>query len=238
MTRLRPYTHPMRAASLVLVLLSWSWTAASAQHAPSTADAQVLLLAQLDADLTLLAEQARAQRIEGWLQIGGGTALGTVGGFLDDPLLRGLLLLTGSVGVARGLNDLLSLRGAVGAASAFQSAGGLAARLALGERRLCELARRSRTARWTDGTLTMASAAAYVPMYWGFSRRQDPTYRFGDDAVDYVGLTLSVVAFATGMVRALRRSTAERKLARYRQLKASTLSPASPQHPLDCDEAE
>jgi len=90
--------------------------------------------------------------------------------------------------------------------------------LTLGEKGLAHVARRARRARIVEGCLSMFGAVAFVPLAWGLARADDPDYRFGSQAFDYVGLSLSVIGVASGLVHALVSSPAERLDERYREL--------------------
>ena len=187
----------------------------------AAAESPALLLEQLTTDLTLLAERRRSERFQGALQLVGGSAVVTAGVFVQDPPLRAMLLLAGSAGVGTGLGALVTLRPAEYLLSNFRSISGQnSKKIELGESALRELSGRARTGRIVGCIMTTTSAGAYVPLSWTLSRRDDPSYRFGDDAIDYLGLTLSVVAAAASVVHGMRPSEAEARLIRYRELKS------------------
>ena len=75
----------------------------------------------------------------------------------------------------------------------------------------------------------MAGCAAYTPLYWYFRQADDPGYRFGDDGMDYVGLAISTIGFASGLITTLRKSQAERRNLAYRALKKRLYPTVAPQ---------
>jgi hypothetical protein len=198
------------------------------------------LLRVLDQDLDRLADQSDGRILDGTLQLVVGGAFVTLGVLIDDQLFRAIVLLSGSVSIARGANTLAL---APDAEEPFMSFRGMPiftpadveAKLRFGDAALARLAQRSRAARIVEGTLTMVGAAGYIPLYWGFRRADEPGYRFGDDGTDYFGVAISAVVFTSGLVTVLRKSSAERRNKAYRELKRELyglrLSPTfGPQH--------
>jgi hypothetical protein len=178
----------------------------------------------LGSHLDALADHSGGRILDGTLELVLGGAFVGVGIFVKDELFRSLLFLTGGVSLGRGLNQMIIAPDPSEQATAFQAmpTGSIAAaraRLKYGEDVLAWAARRARTARLIDGTLTMAGAAGYVPLYWGLRRANEPRYRFGDDAVDYLTVVFSTVAFAAGLITTIRKSEAEQRQAAYRELK-------------------
>jgi hypothetical protein len=173
-----------------------------------------------------LAELARhdSDRLwRGWLLIGGGTAVGGAAGFVKEPELRGMLALTSLVTLGRGIAQLSISTDAGQAVSAFEQQPMLdlrsfRKRLAIGEQGLAHVARQARRARIVEGSLTVFGAVAFVPLTFGLARLDDPQHRFGNQALDYVGLTLSIIVCASGLVHALVKSPAERIYQRYQEL--------------------
>jgi hypothetical protein len=187
------------------------------------------LLRVLDDDLERLAEQGGGRVLNGTLELVVGSAFVGLSFAIDDALFRSLLLLTGGISLGRGVNTLALSPDTEQAFMQFRSMSmatpaDVEARLRFGDATLADLARRSRAARIVDGTLTMVGSAAYVPMYWGFSRAEQPSYRFGDDAIDYVGLAFSAIGFASGMVTVFIKSSAERRNKAYREYKRELFS--------------
>jgi hypothetical protein len=182
------------------------------------------LLRVLDDDLERLAELGSGRVLDGTLELVVGGAFAGIAFAVDDPLFRSLMLLTGGISLGRGVNTLTLQPDTEQAFMDFRSMSmatpaDFEARLRFGDATLAELARRSRAARIVEGTITMVGSAAYVPMFWGFSRAESPSYRFGDDALDYVGLALSAIGFASGMVTVFVKSNAERRNKAYREYK-------------------
>lgn len=198
------------------------------------------LMRMLDQDLERLAEQSDGRILDGTLQLVVGGAFVTIGVLIDDQLFRAIVLLSGSVSIARGVNTLAVAPDAEAPFLAFRgmpmfTPAEVEAKLRFGDAALAELAQRSRAARLVEGTLTMAGAAGYIPLYWGFRRADEPGYRFGDDGTDYFGVAISAVVFASGLVTVIRKSSAERRNKAYREFKRELyglrLAPSfGPQH--------
>jgi hypothetical protein len=155
------------------------------------------------------------------------TALGAAGGvgafFLHDPVLRSGIAISSGVTAARGIVQLAHSLGRSDATQAFWAAPArgsqeLEAKLRLGERALRSVVRAERRVRILNATITLLGAAAFVPTLWALEQRDDPAYRFGQSAGDYVALSLSVIAFASGLVNAFVPSEAERFLRAYQQM--------------------
>ena len=194
---------------------------------------RVALLRVLDSDLQLLAQRGENRVLDGSLQIAMGSLFVGLGIVFDDELLRSIMLLTGGVSVLRGVNRLTIEPNATTPAIEYRAMQAVTeqqvnAKLSYGEQSLVRLAARSRSARLVDGVLTMVGAAGYVPLFYGLQRIDDPHYRFGDDPFDYVGLALSAIGFTAGLVTTIRKSDAERRAKRYRELKERFVS-ESPQ---------
>jgi hypothetical protein len=184
----------------------------------------VALLRVLDVDLDRLAERSDGRVLDGTLQIVVGGVFVGLGVLIEGELFRSIMFLSGGVSLARGINRLTLEPDAGDLALEFHHMPALngaqvAAKLRYGEASLQHLAARSRAARLVDGSLTMFGSAGYVPLYWGLRRKNDPDYRFGDDAFDYVGLALSAVGFTAGLITVIRKSHAERSARSYRELK-------------------
>ena len=206
-----------------------------AQTVPS-APAQLLLsqslvrrAERLGGDLAGLERRSRGRLASGIIQIGLGTGLATLGAVMANEFGRSLLILVGAGAVAHGTftltlpEDAAALSRAYEALPVFTPAQ-LKERVRFGEQALGRIARGARRARIAEGTVTMAVAAAYIPLLWWLERRADSSYRFGDSAFDYVGLALSGINFASGLVTALVSSDAERRLHDYEALRASLAS--------------
>jgi hypothetical protein len=228
---------------ILLAVLGIMWAgAASAQAYPSPRGYPVpsvggvpisprkdALMRALDDDLERLAEQGGGRVLDGTLELVVGGAFVGIAFAVDDAVFRSLMLLTGGISLGRGVNTLTLEPDTEQAFMQFRSMSmatpaDFEARLRFGDAALADLARRSRAARIVEGTLTMVGSAAYVPMYWGFARAENPSYRFGDDAIDYVGLALSAIGFASGLVTVFLKSHAERRNEAYRAYKRELFS--------------
>lgn len=179
----------------------------------------------LHVDLSALRAGSEQHVVNGAIQTAIGAAFVTTGVFLRGEFARSLMLVLGAGTLARGLVQLLLVEDATPAARSYAAlpmftAEQVRERIRFGEQSLSRLALAGRRTRIVDGVVTMSVASSYVPLLWGFQRREDPSYRFGDSATDYVGITLSTINFVTGLVTALVRSDAERRYDRYRELRA------------------
>ena len=183
-------------------------------------DRQLVRLRFLENNLDGLARHDRDSVWSGWLQIGASLVLGGAAGFVKSPDLRGMLALSSLVSLGRGITELRFASGAEQALAELDLLGqrDVARRLLRAEQGLVHAAERSGRARIVEGSLTMFGAVAFVPLSYGLARLDDPDHRFGRQALDYVGLSLSVIGFASGLVHALVSSPAERSLERYREL--------------------
>jgi hypothetical protein len=184
-------------------------------------------LRTLEADLALLAAHSHGRVLDGALRIAVGSAFVSLGVFVDDA--RALLLTLGGASIAQGINTLVLLPDVQAEVRAFalsprNTPAQVDVRIRLGEQTLARIAKRTRAARLLGASVTMAAAAAYVPVYWALSRAEDSRYRFGDDSIDFVLLTLAGLGFAAGLVEAIIPSEAERRWSDYQELKASSSS--------------
>jgi hypothetical protein len=241
------YAPTVRAILFAALILSWA-ASVGAQEYPSplgypvpnvsgvpASPRKVMLMRALDEHLERLAEQGGGRTLDGSLELVVGAAFVGISFAMDDNVFRSVLLLTGGISLGRGVNTLalspdaeqpfMQFRG-----MAMVTSADIEARLRFGDAALAHLAQRTRAARLVEGTLTMVGSAAYVPLYWGLSRADDPHYRFGDDGIDYVGLALSAVGFASGLFTVIVTSNAERRNDSYRALKrqvfAASLRPS------------
>lgn len=179
----------------------------------------------LDYHLASLGAHDRGRIFRGVAQLVVGTTLVTVGSVLDRPLARSLLWVVGAEALAHGTLELTVAPHAREVARRYAAQPVLTAedaerQVRLGTEALDRLAIESRRMRIADGSVTMASSLSYVPLWWGLSRRDDASYRFGSTGYDYVALTLSVINFAYGMFNALMPSEAEKRARSYRALDA------------------
>ncbi len=185
---------------------------------------QATRLRALEADLNVLAARSEGRVLNGSLSVGMGVAFITLGVFVNDAWLRTLLMLTGGVATSRGVVELTVLPDAEKPALEFThlpmlSSAQVMARLTYGEQALAEIARRTRIARLLDGSLTMLAGAGYVPIYAFARNREDKSFRYGDDASDYIIAVFSGLTFVTGLVTVIMKSPAERRLLAYGKLR-------------------
>lgn len=174
----------------------------------------------------LLAERERTA-LQPWAQaltIALGGAIIVLGSVVpEDPPDAFALLIGGSFGLRGALSFVLMPRPkraiagylALPLATERQAE----ARVQHGEQLLAQLARQSRRARITFALLSMATALAIVPTAWAVQRRRDPSYRFGDRALDYVGLTISILQFSGELAQLFAESVPEERFRLYRQLR-------------------
>lgn len=187
---------------------------------------QLALRAQrLGRDLDALGERDSGRLTSSIVQLGVGAVFATLGAVLKNEIGRSLLLLVGAGTMAHGGFQLALHEDAGDLAESYRAlpmvTPGLAAeRVAFGERALTRIARGARRGRIADGSVAMGVAAVYVPLLWWLQKREDDAYRFGDSAFDYVALALSGINFASGLVTALVRTDAERRLHDYEALRA------------------
>jgi hypothetical protein len=178
----------------------------------------------LQISLGRLGAQDEARVWQGSLQLGLGAGSGVAAIFVDDPGARAVLALGGAVAIGRGVARLAIKSGGHQHAAEFaalpeQNEELARRKLLFGETALARLARKERRARHVDGSLGMLGAAGLVPLYWGLSRHDDPAYRFGDYAFDYVSLSLSAIGFAASLVQMIVGGEAEQRYRVYRTLR-------------------
>lgn len=177
----------------------------------------------LKLSLQALADYDRSRWLYGGVTLGVGVALGGSLYWVKEPSLKGMLGLSAGLLAARGTARLsIALHAGENVKKLLElpmnDTKQVNARLAFGERALRQAARAARRSRIVEGTLTVFAAVAQVPLSWGLARIEDRDYRFGDSAVDLVGLSLSVIGCASGLVQALRKSDVERLEQQYNAL--------------------
>lgn len=176
-----------------------------------------------------LAERERTRFLPAGLQVGFALGLGVAAVFIQDPGLRAALSLASAVNTARGVLQL-SMSAHVGrAAEEFagieaNNKAALFRKLHVGELGLAQAARVGKRQRIIAGCLGVVGAAGYLPLQLVLARRQDPGYRFGTVAGDYVGLSLSLIGLARSLVQALIKTPAERHYSEYRVLRRETMA--------------
>lgn len=174
----------------------------------------------LDDDLRQLAAASDGRMLRGIGQIVIGAGLGAAGAFVHDRGAGSLLLLLAADAIGHGTVVLTLTPDASPLARDYALLPALngeqvRTKLAHGERALTTLAQAGRRSRIVDGSITMTVAAAYVPLYWWLTTRDHDSAGFGDSALDYVAIALSVINFGTGLVLAVVPSEPERMLRRY-----------------------
>ncbi len=179
----------------------------------------------LEQSLESLAEHDAGRILQGSLQLALGVALGVGAVFVKDTGGRTLLALASGVALGRGSTRLAISTRAQERAVQFAALPADASqqvrrKLEFGEAALAHAARKERRARIIDGSLGMLGAAGVVPLNWASARREDARYRFGDHVFDYVGLSLSVIAFAASLVQTIVKGEAEQRYRIYRELPA------------------
>lgn len=240
----------LRTIALALAVLLALAQEARAQSAPPPSPPDVLPIAppvvrlpppaiplqlalrdqRLARDLDALGARDRNRVASGIVQLSVGAVLTTVGAVLKNEVGRSLLILVGGATMAHG-GILLGLHAdADGLADAYRGLPLLTPQMAservqFGERALASIARGARRARIADGTVMVAVSAGYVPLLWWLQRREDPAYRFGDNGFDWVGVAISGINFASGLVTALLTTEAERRLTDYEALRERVTAP-------------
>ncbi len=252
MNRARLAPHLRYALALVLALMSSSTAEAEPRDdspaegsqavypakalGPRISTADATRLRALEADLNLLGARSDGRIVDATLSLVVGGVAVTTGVFLKDAVMRSLLWIGGGVSIMHGVVGLTLRPDAARAASAFthlpmRSDAEVATRIAEGRRSLAELARRERTVRLLDGSLTMAAAASYLPVYSLLRRRDDAAWRFGDSTADYVVAVGAGLVFVGGVLTAVLRSEAERRHRSYERLDAQLSSVTLRLHP-------
>jgi hypothetical protein len=254
MNRARLALRLRYALALVLALLSSS-PAQAEPHAqgsqavyparalgPRISPADATRLRALEADLNLLGARSDGRIVDATLSLVVGGVAVTTGVFFKDAAVRSLLWIGGSVSVMHGVVGLTLRPDAGRAASTFthlpmRSDAEVRTRIAEGRRSLAELARRERTVRLVDGSLTMAAAASYLPVYSLLRRRDDGAWHFGDSTADYVVAVGASLVFVGGVLTAVLRTEAERRHRSYERLDAQLGSVTLRLHPYAQPEA-
>lgn len=188
-----------------------------------TTPERALRLKWLELGLSALASADGDRFLYGGATLGVGAALGAALYWMEEPQLRATLGMAAGVIAARGTVQLaMSTRAARNLprflAMPTRDAATVADKLTFGERALAHAAIVGRRRRIIEGTLTVIAAVAQVPLSWALARGADDRYRFGDTSYDYVGITVSVIGVASGLVRAIRKSEEEQLLRQYRAL--------------------
>jgi hypothetical protein len=233
-------------AAFALSLLFWlapSWSAAQsapyspprrlARPAPYSAasfyvsPAASVRLQALQLSLSDVAQREDARFWPASLQLALGVGLGTAAIFVHDPGLRAAFTLGAAISGARGIlqmsfsahvgRDLLAFN-----AIEVSDKASLWTKLRMGELALAHAAKVTRTERILEGCVGILGAASYLPVQYAFTRHDDHSYRFGRSGGDYAGLALSVIALASSLVQAIRKSPAELHYREYRALRRST----------------
>ncbi len=181
----------------------------------------------LGADLIALRASTGGGITDGVVSTLSGGLLITLGALSDDDAVRPYFFMLGSVSLGNAIVDFAIRPDPVGAASQFthmpSHTPALAQeRILFGERALERLARQGRLARVLDGTLSIGSGAAILPLLLdsdGFDRSNINNY------VLLFGAGISVVR---GVVSIANRSPAERRWSAYQQMRDGMMTSARP----------
>jgi hypothetical protein len=183
-----------------------------------------LRLQALSLSLSDLAQREQRRYWPAALQLALGVGLGTAAALIDDPGLRAAFTLGAAVSGGRAIVQF-SVRAHVSRDALEFSAiepldrAALWRKLRMGELILAHAARIGRRQRILEGCLAAVGAASFLPLQIAYTRLTGESPRFGHVAGDYVGLSLSLIALASGIVQATRRSVAERHYDEYRVLR-------------------
>lgn len=237
----------MFRAALALCCLLWlapNWSAAQAgpysppprleRPAPYSSTAfhvnpvAALRLQALSLTLNDLSRRERGRFWPASLQLALGVGFGTAAIFVHDPGLRAAFTLGSAVSGTRAILQFAFSAHVARDLRAFDEIEltdkvRLWTKLRTGELALAHAARVGRTQRIVDGCAGILAAVAYLPVQYALTHRDDRSYRFGRSGGDYVGLSLSVIALASSLVQAIRRSPAELHYGEYRALRRSTM---------------
>jgi hypothetical protein len=183
-----------------------------------------LRLQALSVSLSDLAQREQRRYWPAALQLALGVGLGTAAVLVDDPGLRAAFTLGAAVSGGRAIVQF-SVRAHVVRDELEFSAiepldrAALWRKLRRGELILAHAARVGRRQRILEGCLAALGAASFLPLQIGYARLAGEERRFGRAGGDWVGLSLSLITLASGIVQATRASVAERHYAEYRVLR-------------------
>ncbi len=200
--------------------------ALDAGFAPNPAES--LRLQALSLSLSDLVQREERRYWPAALQLALGVGLGTAAVFVDDPGLRAAFTLGAAVSGGRAIVQF-SMRTQLARYAPDFSAiepsdrGALWRKLRVGELLLAHAARVGRRQRILEGCLAAVGAMSFLPLQIAYARLAGESRRFGRAGGDYVGLSLSLIALASGIVQTTRRSPAERHYDEYRALRRMTM---------------
>jgi hypothetical protein len=181
-------------------------------------------LQALSLSLSDLAQREQRRYWPAALQLAVGVGLGTAAVLVDDPGLRAAFTLGAAVSGGRAIVQF-SMRAHVARYELEFSAiepldrAALWRKLRLGELVLAHAARIGRRQRILEGCLAAVGAASFLPLQIAYARLAGEDRRFGRAGGDWVGLSLSLIALASGIAQATRTSAAERHYDEYRALR-------------------
>ncbi len=183
----------------------------------------------LSADLQVLSLRGDGSVVDGVLAlVMGATTIGIgiaidLSGSSPGPSLTPYLYVYGSAGILRGILDFAFMQSPSSAAVAFThmpmaDLADVRARLRFGEHALESLASNAELSRILDGSLSIATGLAVVPIYLG------PTNFTFTSAFDYFVLIGAAVSVTTGTITLFSTNESERRWAAYRELRDRLLA--------------
>jgi hypothetical protein len=180
-------------------------------------------LRSLDADLQVLAARGGGSIVDGVLAISMGAASIGIGLYMDlsgsgSSAIGPYLYVYGSAGVLRGLLAFIFLQNPSAASIEYthmrmDTLADVRTRLRFGEQQLESLSSTAEIARILDGTLSIATGLAVVPVYLG------PNNFSLTSPFDYFVLIGAAVSVVTGAITLFTNTEAERRWGAYRELR-------------------
>lgn len=188
-----------------------------------------LRLQALSVSLSDLVQREERRYWPAALQLALGVGLGTAAVLVDDPGLRaaftlGAVVSAGRASVQFSMRAQLPRHAPQFDAIEPADRSALWQKLRTGELLLAHAARVGRRQRILEGCIAAVGAMSFLPLQIGFARLAGERRGFGRAGGDYVGLSLSLIALASGLVQATRQSPAERHYHQYRALRRATMA--------------
>lgn len=171
----------------------------------------------LDANLQALGARGGNRILDGVLSSLSGVLSIVLGFYVEEPMDT-YLWVWGAAGIARGVLDLSLSPNAQEPALVYSNMpmatlGDVEARLEYGERSLERIARRTRTMRIIDSSISILAGISVVPIFLG------PNDFQVDDPLDYFILIGSGISVISGLISLATRSEAERRWNAYRSVR-------------------
>lgn len=180
-------------------------------------------LRSLDADLQVLAARGGGGIVDGVLAIAMGAASIGIGVYMDvagagSSSIGPYLYVYGAAGILRGVLDFIFMPNPSAASIQYthmpmHTMADVRARLRYGEHELESLASTAEIARILDGTISIATGLAVVPVYLG------PNNWELRSPFDYFVLIGAAVSVITGSITLFTNTEAERRWGAYRELR-------------------